>query len=452
MSTRFDRRQLLKAMSGLAAGSYLGGLFQSAYAQSAPTAPLRLIVVNSSHGYAPQFWRPRLANGQTAETGWSLTFDPDSSLAPLEKYKDSMLVLEGLDLSVLYRSGASGLTGHAGGAISPITGSDARSSSDRRSKSWSLDVALAAKLQQRPFLFRQSGYAGAATGISYDATGEPVANLYDNRDVYAQWFATATLPTGTDTSAQVRRQAAQLKVLSTVRADAARLRPKLPKAELPKLEAHLDSLSLIEKQLSTPVNLPTTCTKPAQPPAPVYDQGCGCYLNDPIAEMSTLLNLAVSAMACNLTSVATIYLDPGTYLPNVDLGGASRQIHNDVAHGYRPDDELSARYVARIQQWYAQRIVELCDRLKAVPEAGKTMYDNSLILWVNELSDPAQHLSSDMPFVVLGGGGSFRRGRYLNFAGTRPHNGLLVSIANQFGMGLTSFGEKDVTGELPGLT
>ncbi len=442
-----DRRSLLKAMGGLAAGSYLSGLFQSAEAQSA--TPLRLIVVNSCHGYAPQFWRPRLANGSVAETGWSLTFDPDSTLAPLEKHKESMLILEGLDLAVLYRNGASGMTGHAGGVISPLTGSDARSATDRRAKSPSLDIALASLLKVRPLLFRQSGYAGAATGISFDATGEPINCLYDVRDVYNDWFANATLPTS-DIAGQARRQAAELKVLSTIRADAARLNLRLPAAERPKLEAHLDSLSLIEQQLKAPIA--TSCAKPAQPPPLKYDNTCMCSNYDPIVEASQLLNQVVTAMSCNLTRVATVYFDPGPYLPGVDLGGATRQVHNDVAHSYRPDDELSARYLARVQRWYAARISELCDRLKAVPEGGKTMYDNTIILWVNELGDPAQHLSNDMPFIVLGGGGSFRRNRYLSYAGTQPHNALLVSIANQFGAGLVSFGEKDLTGELAGLT
>jgi Protein of unknown function (DUF1552) len=441
-----NRRALLKAMSGLAAGSYFSGLFQSAWAQSA--TPLRLIVVSSAHGYAPQFWRPRLPSGQPGESGWSVTFDPDATLAPLDAHKDSMLVLEGLDLSVLYRSGASGLTGHAGGAIAPLTGSDARGPDDRRAKSASLDVALASLFQQRPLLFRQSGYAGAANGVSYDSTGEPLANLYDVRDVYAQWFASQTLPP-TDTGAQTRRQAARLKVLSTIRGDAARLRTRLPASELPKLDAHLASLSLIEQQLNQPVT--TGCVAPTKPAAPVYDPGCGCYANDPVAEMGTLMNLVVTAMSCGLTRVATICLDPGTYLPGVDLGGATRQIHNDVAHSYRPADEQSARYLSRVGQWYARRIADLCARLKAVPEGGKTMYDNTIILWVNELGDPAEHLVSNMPFVVLGGGGAFRRGRYLNFAGEAPHNRLLVSVANQFGANLRSFGEPDVTGELPGL-
>ncbi len=443
------RRSFLKAMSGLACGSYFSGMFQNAYAQSAP--PLRLIVVNSCHGVAPQFWRPQLPDGTSGETGWSVTFDPDATLAPLDAHKDSMLVLEGLDLSVLYRAGASGLTGHAGGAISPITGSDARSATDRRAKSPSLDVALATLLNQRPLLYRQNGYAGAATGISYDSTGEPLACLYDPRDVYSQWFASATLPT-TDTGEATRRQAAQLKVLATVQADAARLRTRLPAAELPKLDAHLDALNLIETQLQMPATIPTSCVQPMQPPNPVYDATCGCYPSDPIAEMNVVMNQVVASMACGLTRMATVYLDPGTYLPALDLGGPNRQIHNDVAHSYRPDDVMSARYLSRVHQWYAGRIADLCTRLKAVPENGATLYDHTIILWVKERGDPAQHLSSDLPFVLLGGGGNFRRGRYLDFAGTQPHNGLLVAIANQFGAGVQSFGEPDVTGELPGLT
>lgn len=432
-----ERRSLLKAMGGLAAGSYFSGLFQSAYAQSAP--PLRLLVIQSEHGYPPAYWRPRMSDGSPLqETGWNLTFDPDSCMAPLEPHKDSLLLVEGLDLYCLYRQGASELTGHGGGWVAPLTGSDARALEDRRPTSPSIDVAMASLLQCQPMLYRQSGYNGANTGVCFDASGEPVPMLYDPRDLFTEWFSSIMLPT-TDTAMAARKQAAELKVLASVKADAAKLRTRLPSAELPKLDAHLAGLALLEQQLMQPP--PATCSKPGQP----------TYPQDPVLELQLVTDMVTRAFACNLTRVATLMITMGPYLPGVDLGGTDRQVHNDVAHSYRPDDDQSARYLARVQRWYADRMAELITMLKSVPEGNGTLYDSTIILWINELGDPAQHLSSDLPFVLAGGGGTFRRGRYLNFAGTQPHNGLLVSLANQFGANVNSFGEPDIIGELPGL-
>jgi hypothetical protein len=58
-----------------------------------------------------------------------------------------------------------------------------------------------------------------------------------------------------------------------------------------------------------------------------------------------------------------------------------------------------------------------------------------------------------VPFVLAGGGGSYAKGRYLSYGtgNTNPHNGLLVSILNEFGMNLSSFGDTSFTGGLKDL-
>src|SRR5262245_48568006 len=98
-SDRRSRRSFMKALAGIGAASQFAGLFRDVWAQSTPTAP-RFIVLGSLHGYPPTYWRPRAADGVGAAspTGWTLNF-PNSSLAPLEKHKDSLVILEGLDLT-----------------------------------------------------------------------------------------------------------------------------------------------------------------------------------------------------------------------------------------------------------------------------------------------------------------------------------------------------------------
>ena len=96
--------------------------------------------------------------------------------------------------------------------------------------------------------------------------------------------------------------------------------------------------------------------------------------------------------------------------------------------------------------------------MKAIPEGGRTVYDNTIVLWSNELGDPAQHESTNVPYVVAGGGGTFPKDRYLAFDNTPGYRGkpeantrILTSVANQFGANLASFGDPDFPGELPGF-
>jgi hypothetical protein len=100
------------------------------------------------------------------------------------------------------------------------------------------------------------------------------------------------------------------------------------------------------------------------------------------------------------------------------------------------------------------------DQLKGIQEGSGTVYDNTIILWSNELGDPSQHMNNNnIPFVLAGGGGTFKRGTYLKFGNGAaykdaqdPHSRLLTSIANQFGMNTMAFGDPRYAGELPGLT
>jgi hypothetical protein len=96
--------------------------------------------------------------------------------------------------------------------------------------------------------------------------------------------------------------------------------------------------------------------------------------------------------------------------------------------------------------------------LKGIPEGNGTVYDNTIILWSNELGDPARHMNNNLPFVVAGGGGTFPKGRYLKFStGTEyadtqaPHGQLLTSLVNQYGMNMTAYGDPLYPGELPGF-
>ena len=77
-------------------------------------------------------------------------------------------------------------------------------------------------------------------------------------------------------------------------------------------------------------------------------------------------------------------------------------VHNDIAHGYRPDDAQSVRNLSIVQRWYATQVADFVTMLKAIPEGNGTVYDNTVILWTNELGDPARHMNNNLPFVLLG--------------------------------------------------
>jgi hypothetical protein len=83
---------------------------------------------------------------------------------------------------------------------------------------------------------------------------------------------------------------------------------------------------------------------------------------------------------------------------------------------------------------------------------GLSMLDNSLVLWVTEIQNPGTHGQSNMPFVLAGGAaGQVPMGRWLRVP-SQPHNALLVSLLNVFGVETQTFGHPNFTdGPLTGL-
>jgi hypothetical protein len=452
----FSRRSVMKAFAGLGAAGPLVGLFRHLWAAEAGSRP-RFCVLSSPHGYAPDLWRPRGADGVSApaETGWTLDF-ANSSLAPLEKHKDSLVLLEGLDLTTDMTNPDFVTTGH--NCLSVLTGMHPLGSPDTSehymSSRPSIDVLVAGLLNTTEFLFSPIGYVGGNAKIgAFRADGTGIVAEFSLQQSLVNWFG-ALGTDATDPKAAARRNAQQA-VVDYLGGRARRLRGRLAGSERAKMDAHLDALSSITRRLDNVV--PTSCGKPARVPdgADVKPPG------DTYIPM--ILELTAQLLACNLTRVVNVSIDPAgsgsaPWLADHDPVFRSASLHNDIAHGYRPDDADSHRRLSIVNNWYAQQVSYFFDLLKAIPEGNGTVYDNTIILWANEFGDPALHMHTNVPFVLAGGGGGWAKGRYLAYglaleddSPADPHNRLLTSIANQYGANLDVFGDPRYPGELPRL-
>jgi len=73
--------------------------------------------------------------------------------------------------------------------------------------------------------------------------------------------------------------------------------------------------------------------------------------------------------------------------------------------------------------------------------------------WGNELGVGNSHTYQNIPWVIAGGAGHFKTGRYLQYK-DQNHNNLLVSVCHAVGIAdTTTFGIPELcTGPLNGLT
>jgi hypothetical protein len=443
----------MKLLAGAGVASQFSGLFRDAWADVPANAP-RFIVLNSPHGYAPMYYRPRAADGVSAaaETGWTVNF-PNSSLAPLEKHKDSIIILEGLDLTTDTHNPDFYTGGHNGTSI--LTGWHPQAGDGMPgqylSKGPSIDVYLAKLLNTAEFLFIPFGYSGNSNTIgAFRADGTGIAAEYSLKRSLANWFASVGSG-ATDPKAAARKNA-NTAVVDYVSGEARKIRSRLAAAEKAKLDAHLDALNGITQRLNATTSI--ACAKPTNAPdgdnvVPSGDK-----------YMPIILDFTAELVACNLTRVINMSIDPvnsstAPWLATQDPIFKTATLHNDIAHGYRPDNETSQRQLSIVTNFYAQQVSYFIDKLKAIPEGSGTAYDNTIIMWTTELGDPARHMHTNVPFVLAGGGGTYAKGRYLAFGlgiedknPNDPHTKLLTSLCNQYGANLTVFGDPNYPGEL----
>jgi hypothetical protein len=448
-----SRRTFLKTLAGIGAASQFAGLFRELWAQPAPSYP-RFCVLSNPNGYAPKLWRPRAPDGTAAgEKGWTLAF-PDSSLAPLEKHKDSLVIIEGLDLSTDTLNPDFYTGGH--NSLSMLTGMHpvgAESTPNQyRSSHESIDYYLAKRLNTPEFLFKPTGYSGAANTIgAFRPDGSAVAAEFDLKKSFVNWFGSVgAMP---DPKAAARKNAQQA-VVDYLGGEARRLRGRLGPPERTKLDAHLDALAGLTHRIDAAGA--AGCVRPTSTPDGNNPPAGDRYI--PI-----VLEFTARLLACNLTRVVNVPVDPinsgrAPWLADKDPVFATATIHNDIAHGYRPDDDKSQRLLSFVHAWYAQQVSTFIDLLKAIPEGNGTAYDNTIILWINELGDPARHMHTNVPFVLAGGGGTWAKGRYLQYGlgledrnPTDSHTPLLTSLVNQYGAALPAFGDPKYPGPLPRL-
>jgi ribosomal protein L30/L7E len=164
------------------------------------------------------------------------------------------------------------------------------------------------------------------------------------------------------------------------------------------------------------------------------------------------LDLIVGAFTCDITRVASLIATPSRSDVVMSWLGLN-MAHHEMSH---QSDAAGAPGLIKVNTWYAQQIADFITALKAVPEGNGTLFDNTVILWCNELGIGNIHSHTRVPFLLAGScGGYLKTGRYLSFPQGTPHNNLLASIALAMGVGLTNntFGDPAFcTGPLPGLT
>jgi hypothetical protein len=448
MHQRIDRRSVLRGMAGAAIGlpllDAMEPLRSSAHAQPAQ-APRRFVVWFQPGGAVREQWLPH---------GGESDFVLHDTLAPLEPFRDQLLILDGLDIKVAatgvgnphFRGLAAFLAGSylaegnfAGqdGAVVPSTG---------WAQGVSLDQVIArhiggtTKFPSVELGVRHDGPRGAHPNrsMSYDGPDAPRQPIVDPVQAWQELFSDVT----TDVATLNAERAHKKSILDGVKQEYSAILPRVSADDRSKLQSHFDRIREVEKALDGLVLGGNGCAPGAGPPVIAYSSDNFELLGK--AMMRTL----VMALTCDVTRVISLqWIDPlaRNLLPFLGF----QDNHHCVQHNcsYQPDKLL------KIERWYAEQFADLLGMLSETEELGAPLLDSLVIYHGSEISDAPVHGLSNVPYMLAGKlGGTFRTGRFLRYP-QRSNIDLLIALQNAFGIASDSFGEPGFSGgALPGLT
>lgn len=355
------------------------------------------------------------------------------SLAPLSRHKDDLLLIEGID-----SAGGSGhdqwpcmLTGRKGGG------------------GISLDQEIA------NYIAGNTKFKSLQLGVHDEANSDRGPSWYDAgmaalaesnpQTVFDRVFAEVGAP---DTTAIDRLRAQRKSVLDAASSQIAELQKQLGRDDRAKLQNYADSIREVESRLNNAAS-GASCARPKINTL-TTDRWWWDTANTPLVT-TTQLDILAMAFACDLTRVATVTIGNNNSSMTLPWLGVTDSFHDSLGHAV--DSNMDAQNkIAKIDNWNAEQLAGLVDRLKAIPEGNGTVFDNTVIMWVQELTKGNTHNVDNMPHIVLGSAGGFlKTGRYLRlprsgakrspFPLGRWSNDFNVTMLQSMGIPATTFGD-----------
>lgn len=451
MKTRMHRRTMLRGLGGAMLGLPLLELaardVQAAMPGVAPDGyPLRFVVFFNPNGCWPATWFP---------TGTETDFTLAQSMIPLEPFKQHLTILDGVDMPAVdagpgedHQQGMGGvLTGRPlqqGGMVGgdgSLAGWGDGISIDQRIAG---HIGAGTPLGSVEAGIRASAYTGSEvrSRICYAGPAQPLPPEDNPAGIYARMFGDFTA----DPTEMAVRRAKRVSVLDTVAGQFDTIRNQAGVDDRMRLDQHAALVRDLELRLQNEPVLGEHCVVPGAPPAVNPDDAGSMHVVS-----QAHIDLIAMAFACDITRVASLQYSNGANHHTFPFLGSNGDGHG-LSHAADDDAASWAEWTVR-QTWYCEQFAYLLGKLAAIPEGDVTVLDHTVVLWVNELSKGNTHSHQRMPFMMAGSaGGYFRTGRYVTYANA-PHNDLLVSLLNAFGIEEQTFGAPEFcTGPLSGLT
>jgi hypothetical protein len=397
----------------------------TALAQTPARPGTRFGAVFIPNGAIMESWTP---------AGTASNFELSPALKPLERFRDSMVVI-----SNLVRAATPG-GDHAVSAAGWLTGVGAkRTEAEDILAGVTVDQVIAAQVgQDTPFPSLElatedfTGYIGACTTgyscayantISWSSPTTPLPMEINPRVVFERLFGEP----GTPEQRAARRQRDR-SILDFVTQETSRLRTELGPRDRGRLDQYLANVRELERRIQQAEAHNRSRVLPADAPVGVpesYEE-----------HVRLLYDLLVVAYEAELTRVFTYMVARELSARTYPQAGVPEQHHQVSHHG---NDPAMIAKVVKINTYHSELLASFLGKLQALPDGDGSLLDHSLIVYGGGMGNPNLHAAGPLPMVAFGGGAG-RGNRHLQAAPNTPVGNLWLGVANAFGSRMDSFG------------
>ena len=375
-------------------------------------------------------------------------FQMSQILAPLEPFRDRLLVVSGLDQNQA-EAGNDGASGdHTRGTSSWLTGVY-----PKRTEGADVRNGISADQIAAPVLGKDTALPSLELAIDLNFLAGQCENSYSCAYLNTLAWTSPTTPLPTENNPRVvferlfgdggtaERRAAHARrnrsMLDSVLDDFNRLQRQLGPGDRAVVDEWVDAVREVERRIAG-------VEKRSNEELPTLERPTGVpeRFDEHVKLMYELQWLAFRA---DLTRVVTFMLGRELNFRTYPEIGVTEGHHGLSHHQDRP--EQIAKY-AKVGVYQAELLAWFLEKLQSTPEGDGTLLDHSLFLYGAGLSNPNTHAHVDLPLLVIGGRNVGIDGnRHLVVRRQVPMTNLLLTLLDKAGVRADTLG--DSTGRMP---
>lgn len=442
-----SRRAVLRGMGVTIALPLLDAMVPALTAaqNSAAKSVRRLGVVYHPNGVIYPNWLPK---------GVGRDFELSPVLAPLQPFKDQLIVVTGLSSHQAEALGDGG-GDHSRASGTYLTGVHVRKSDSVVENGISMDQILANAYKSETQLSSLQltaddnslvgscdvGYSCAySSTLSWLTPTLPLMAENNPRVVFERLFGASE---STDPRVRAARLRQDRSILDSVTDRVRQLQQKLGPADTTKVSDYLESLRDVERRIQKAEEQHGT----ALPAAPNLAQPAGVPDGfEPHVQL--LYDLQLLAYQSDLTRVITfMYGREQTGRPYPQIGVP--EPHHSLTH--HQNDPAKMEKCTTIQKYHVTLFAKYLEKLRATPDGDGSLLDHMILLYGSGISNSDRHTHGPLPTLLVGGGaGTITGGRHLVVPEDTPLTNLQLTLLNKMGVRADTLG--DSTGQFKELS